>query len=230
MANLIQTISGKIRQGYEWLKTKAKSIVERIQMWYDRYKQRRARLKEHREYLDSVLDSSLEYTPEQVDTDLKERLSSVLGSLEGGRLFEHLKSLSFEKRKEYLEKTLLPIICKEMNVSPSFLGWFQDNNTVGVYCEDKQGIALNELFLTTDNDYVLRTIINTIVHECKHAMQWDAVSGRNSHGYSHEIIEKWKRNFSDYISPEESDEGYVKQPVEWDASSFAESVYPTDIK
>lgn len=230
MGNLLQNIGGKIIHGYEWLKTKANSIVEKIQAWYNRYQQRRQHLKEHREYIDSVLDSSFEYNPEIVDTKLRERLASVLGTLESGRLFEHLKSLSFEKRKEYIEKTLLPIICKEMNVSPTFLGWFQDTSTVGVYREDMQGIALNELFLTTDNEYVLRTIINTVIHECKHAMQWDAVSGRNSHGYSQELMEIWKRNFQDYISPEESDEGYSKQPVEMDASSFAESVYPTDIK
>lgn len=227
---LIQTLGNKVRQGYEWLKSKAKSICEKIQAWYERYKQYRARLKQHGEYLDSVLDSSLEYLPEQVDIDLRERLTEILGSLEGGHLFEHIKSLPFEKRKEYFEKMLLPLICKEMNVFPDFLGWFQDDKTIGYYREADHGIALNELFLTTDNDYVLRMIINTVIHECKHAMQWDAVSGRNTHGYSQQLIDIWKRNFIDYISPEESDEGYVKQPVEWDASSFAESVYPTDKK
>lgn len=230
MANLIQTIGGKIRHGYEWLKSKAQSIVDNIQAWYKRYKQHRARLKAHREYLDSVLDSELDYTPQQVDVKLKEHLTEVLADIEDGHLFDHLKSLSFDKRKKYIENALLPLICREMNVTPTFLGWFQDNNTVGVYREDLQGIALNELFLTTDDEYVLRTIINTVIHECKHAMQWDAVAGRNTHGYSQDLIDTWKKNFADYISPEESDEGYVKQPVEWDASSFAESVYPTDKK
>lgn len=230
MGNLINTIGDKVRQSYEWLKSKAKSICDKIHTWYERYERYRERLKQHREYLDSVLDSSLEYTPENVDIELRDRLAEVLGKIEGGKLFEYIKSLSFEERKEYFEKTLLPLICKEMKVSPRFLGWFQDNATVGFYKEADQGIALNELFLTTDNDYVLRTIINTVIHECKHAMQWDAVSGRNAHGYSQELIEIWKRNFEDYISPEESDEGYVKQPVEWDASAFAESVYPTDKK
>lgn len=230
MGNLIQTIGGKLKEGYDWLKSKAQSICDKIQSWYERYEQYRDRLKHHQEYLEGVLDSTLEYNPEDVDIELREHLTMVLDELEGGNLFEHFKSLSFEKRKEYIEKTLLPLICKEMNISPDFLGWFQDNSTVGFYREADQGIALNELFLTSDNDFVLRTIINTVIHECKHAMQWDAVSGRNSHGYSQDLIEVWKQNFADYISPEESDEGYAKQPVEWDASSFAESVYPTDKK
>lgn len=228
MGNLIQKIGSKIRQGYEWLKSKVKTIADNIQEWYVRYQAYRIRLKRHREYLDSVLDSSLEYTPEAPDVELQKKLKEFLDSMEGGRLFEHIKKMSFEERKEYFEKVLLPAICKEMDVSPSFLGWIQDPSTAGFYNEEHQGIALNELFLASENDYVLRFIINTIVHECKHAMQWDAVSGRNTHGYSEELIALWKRNFEDYITPEESDEGYVKQPVEWDASSFAESVYPTD--
>lgn len=227
MGNLLQTVGNKVKHGYEWLKTKAKAIVEGIQSWVDRYKQKRARLTRHHEYLESVLDSSLDYNPEQPDLELRERLSKALDQLEGGKLFEHLKSLSFEQRKEYFENVLIPIICKEMNISPNFLGWYQDNCTAGFYNETKQGIALNELFLTSDNDVILRDTINTVIHECKHRMQWDAVSGRNTHGYSQDTIEVWRRNFADYISPEESDEGYTKQPVEWDASCFAESVYPT---
>lgn len=230
MANLIEIIGGKIKKGYEWLKTQAKSICDKIRTWHERYVQYLERAKLHREYIDSVLDSSLDYNPEENDISLRERLTKVLGEIEGGNLFEHIKSLSFEQRKLYFEKILLPLICKEMNITPDFIGWFQDNNTIGFYREADHGIALNELFLTTDDEYVLRTIINTVIHECKHAMQWDAVSGRNTHGYSQDLIDSWERNFNDYISPEESDEGYIKQPVEWDASSFAESVYPTDKK
>lgn len=228
MGNLIQTVGHKIRQGYEWLKSKAKAVSDKIQEWYNRYKAYRARLKRHREYLDSVLDSSLDYIPEQPDIELQRKLKDALDSMEDGHLFEHIKSLPFEERKKYFEEVLLPSVCKEMNITPKFLGWFQHTSTAGYYNEEHQGIAINELFLASDNDYVLRVMINTIVHECKHAMQWDAASGRNKHGYSDALIAEWKRNFDDYISPEESDEGYVKQPVEWDASSFAEAVFSTD--
>ena len=67
-------------------------------------------------------------------------------------------------------------------------------------------------------------LLNTIIHECKHARQWAAVDGVDF-GYSRELIEKWKRNFEDYISCRESDEGYAKQPVEFDASMFANTIY-----
>ena len=112
MANLIQTLGSKIRQGYEWLKSKAKAISDNIQEWYNRYKAYRARLKQHREYLDSVLDSSLEYTPETADVELQKKLKHLLDSMEGGNLFEHIKKLSFEERKEYFEKVLFLLFVK----------------------------------------------------------------------------------------------------------------------
>lgn len=230
MAKIIETIKEKINQGIEWLKAKAKAISDTIQGWVDRYKKYREALKRHQEYIDAVLDGDIEYHPETVDIQLRDRLKQVIESLEDGKLAEHIKSLSFEDRKSYFENILLPKIASEMGVSPSFIGWFRDESTVGFYSETHQGIALNELYLASDNEYVLNFIINTVIHECKHAMQWDAVSGRNAHGYSEQQISTWKRNFEDYIEPRESDEGYVKQPVEWDASSFAESVYSTDKK
>lgn len=228
MGNLIQTIETSVKRGFDWLKDRMQAISNIIQGWYNRYKEHRAGLKRHREYLDCVLDCATEYTPEEVDIELSDRLRHTLQSIEDGKLLEYLKSLPFEQRKEYIEKFLLPLVCKEMSVSPKFLDWFQNESTIGYYCEKYRGIALNELYLASDNDYILRVFINTIIHECKHARQWDAVAGRNTHGYSDELILKWRINFQDYIAPEESDEGYVKQPVEWDASSFAENVYSTD--
>lgn len=104
MANLIQTLGSKIRQGYEWLKSKAKAISDKIQEWYNRYKAYRARLKQHREYLDSVLDSSLEYTPETADVELQKKLKHLLDSMEGGHLFEHIKKLFLKREKSILKK------------------------------------------------------------------------------------------------------------------------------
>lgn len=230
MEKVIEYITGKVRQGYEWLKSKAKTISDKIQRWVERYKKYREALKHHREYIEEVLDSDVKYEPEQIDIELRDRLKLLLSKQENGEMLEYLKSLPFEKRKEYIEKVLLPLIASEMGVTAKFLGWFQDSSTVGCYNEQEQGIALNELFLASDNEYVLNFIINTIIHEYKHAMQWDAVLGRNTHGYSDKLIDCWRRNFNDYIQPHESDEGYAKQPVESDASFFAESVYSTDKK
>lgn len=227
MENLLERTKIKIEEGIEWLKNEAKSISDIIRGWVDRYKKYRATLEQHQEYIDAVLDAELAYSPEEVDKQLCERLKKTIGNLGGGNLSGFIKSLSFEDRKIYIERVLLPKVAADMGISYNFIGWFQGSRTIGYYSEERRGIALNELFLASDEEYVLNFIINTVVHECKHAMQWEAIFDRNTHGYSAEQIAVWRRNMNDYITPEECDEGYVKQPVEWDASSFAESVYPT---
>lgn len=228
MANLFEYIRTKSIQGYQWLKAKAIAIGETIQSLVDRYKKWRASVKRHQDYVDTVLDSKPEYAPEQVDIELSQRLKDKLGELHDGHILEHLKTLNYDQRKEYFEKVLLPLITQEMDLDIKVVEWFQDESTAGVYIEEKRCIMFNELFLTSDNDYILNVMINTIIHECKHAMQFDAIHGRNTHGYSIELIEKWRVNSQDYIQPAESDEGYIKQPLEWDANGFAESVYSTD--
>lgn len=228
MASILEQINQKAAQAYRWLKSKAKALGDIIGGWVNRYKKYLEEVKRHQEYVAEVLDSKLEYTPEAVDVELAQRLKQKLGEIEGGKILEHIKTLDLQQRMEYFEKVLFPLIANEMGVQTQFLGWFQDNSTAGFYSENLRGIKFNALFLATDDDYILVMMINTIIHECKHAMQHDAISGRNTHGYSLELIEQWRRNFQDYIQPVESDEGYTKQPVEWDASGFAESVYPTD--
>lgn len=204
------------------------NIVSRIKGWFNRYNVIREKQKQHGKYLKVVLDSTCKYNPAQVDVELGERLHRQIESLEDGKLIEKLKTMSVDERKIYFEHLLLPLVCNTMEVYPSFLGWFEDDTMAGVYVEKKKGIAMNSAFLSSDNELVLRIMVNTIIHECKHARQWDAVSGRDSHGYSNELIATWKENFYDYIQPEESDEGYYKQPVEWDARCFAEKVFSLD--
>ncbi len=228
MASFIENIYTKANKGYQWLKDKAQAIGDKIQGWVDRYKKWRAAIKRHRDYLQSVLDSEPEYEPEAVDVELSNRLKQKLGEIKGGKILEHIKSLNLEQRMEFFEKVLFPLIANSLDVDVKFNGWFQHESVAGFYSEEIRGIMLNTLFLACDSDYALNVMINTVIHECKHAMQHDAVAGRKTHGYSKELIEKWRTNFQDYIQPEESDEGYVKQPVEWDASGFAESVYTTD--
>lgn len=228
MLHIIERVKDYVSSVGEAIKRFVANVAGRIIGWGERYKELRARRIRHGKYIENVLDSICAYEPEQVDIDLGNKMRNQFESLENGKLIETIKAMSFDERKEYFEKTLLPMICNMMDVNAGFLGWFEDERTAGFYNEQEKGIAMNMLFLTSNDDEVLCVMVNTIIHECKHARQWDAVSGRNSHGYSDALIAQWKDNFEDYIQPEESDEGYYKQPVEWDARCFAETVVSLD--
>lgn len=226
MLNITETIQKIAQRVGKALTSIVDSIVGRIGGWVARYKKLLEKHRQHEEYKEEIEKLECMYNPEQVDVELSKKLRAQMESLENGKLIEKIKSMSYESRNEYFEKTLFPLICNTMEITPGFLGWFESDHTAGVYREMEKGLALNKAFLWTDDENVLRLMINTIIHECKHARQCDAVYGRNSHGYSDELIATWKRNYDDYITPAESDELYMKQPIEWDADRFAESVWP----
>ena len=110
-----------------------------------------------------------------------------------------------------------------MSVTYDKLEWIEDDRLCGFYNHSNKVIALNMVYISQDSEKLLTVLLNTILHECKHARQWAAVEGADF-GYSQQQINEWKRNFDNYISPKESDEGYFKQPVEGDARGFANSI------
>ena len=67
-------------------------------------------------------------------------------------------------------------------------------------------------------------LINTILHESRHAFQNKCIDTPNSVTVKDNIIEVWKDNFDNYIRPDEDFEAYENQEIEKDANYFADSV------
>ena len=174
--------------------------------------------------MDEVEESTSTYEPELVDVKLSEDLKYSLDKMVPSGLVAYMQKMTLEERTFFIEKKLLPLIASKMSIQYNSLEWFDnESNLCGYYDNSKKVIALNMAFLANDNEKLLTILLNTIIHECKHARQWAAVEGADF-GYSQRQIAEWKRNFDDYISPRESDEGYFKQPVESDARGFANRI------
>lgn len=67
-------------------------------------------------------------------------------------------------------------------------------------------------------------LLNTILHESRHAFQNKCIDTPNSVTVKDNIIEVWKDNFDNYIRPIEDFEAYENQEIEKDANYFADSV------
>ena len=221
MAGLISRIVNKTKELFQRLISKARAIIDSINSWV-------RRIKRHREYLISVEESTPTYEPEMVDIELAEDLRNSLDKLAPGGLVSYMQKMTPEERVLFVEKNLLPLIASKMSISYDKLEWFEDDRLCGFYNHNNKVIALNMAYLAQNSEKLLTIILNTIIHECKHARQWAAVEGADF-GYSQHQINEWKRNFDDYISPRESDEGYFKQPVEFDARGFADSVIDENV-
>lgn len=67
--------------------------------------------------------------------------------------------------------------------------------------------------------------MDTISHESRHQLQFEAIDSPEKFDISLEVIESWRNNlYQGYIRPEWDFEEYTKQPVERDAVNFAENI------
>ena len=92
---------------------------------------------------------------------------------------------------------------------------------MGAYNPETNTITLNSRLLETDNP---NELMNTILHESRHAYQYYAIEHPDKVTVCEETIAEWKDNFEYYIRPEWDFEAYVSQPVEADANDFANKV------
>ncbi len=68
-------------------------------------------------------------------------------------------------------------------------------------------------------------VMETIMHESRHAFQDYAINNPERVSVDDETIKVWEYNFTHYIKPEYDFEAYVNQPVEADANDFSERMY-----
>ena len=82
-------------------------------------------------------------------------------------------------------------------------------------------IELNSNFLEKED---CEDLLNTILHESRHAFQNKCIYNPSSVTVKDNIIDVWKDNFDNYIRPDEDFEAYENQEIEKDANYFADSV------
>ena len=97
------------------------------------------------------------------------------------------------------------------------------DNVFGAMFATEHRMEIN--YKALENKANLGILLDTITHEARHQLQYEAVVNPERFPYvSHETIEAWRNNRNNYISMNDSPEGYFKQPIEVDARKFAEDV------
>lgn len=92
---------------------------------------------------------------------------------------------------------------------------------LGGYNPYTNKIELNANYLENPN---CEGLLNTILHESRHAFQNKCVEMPDTVTVKNNIIDVWKDNFDNYIKPEYDFEAYENQEIEKDANYFADSV------
>ena len=91
-------------------------------------------------------------------------------------------------------------------------------------CPGKR-VYINAACLRSDDEDVLNHVIITILHEMRHGMQHRIATGDRRFDVPYQRRRVWRENIANYIPPDYDYEGYFKQPIEFDARTFANRVW-----
>lgn len=93
----------------------------------------------------------------------------------------------------------------------------------GAYNPNNNVLELNaSLIFATSNPELFREQVFTVLHELKHARQFEAVLSDYDFGYTKEELQAFADNMETYFYPDESQEAYSKQPLERDTFGLEE--------
>lgn len=142
-----------------------------------------------------------------------------------GRFFQEGKDLEFaEKGLEGRCKIISEFydsIKGQMGIDAKISFCPKGPNDCGCYSNWNNKIELNSDYLENSD---CTGLMNTILHESRHAFQHECVNNPKFSNVNEFTRASWKNNFDNYISPEDDFEAYEDQEIEKDANYFADGV------
>jgi hypothetical protein len=109
----------------------------------------------------------------------------------------------------------------ELTIDTESVEWSEDNTIEMAHYDPNTNRMTVNLVALADRDLSFR-MLQTVVHETRHAYQYETFNNSGSHLVTDETSQQWQDNWANYIEEPYSD--YVAQPLEYDARSFAGQV------
>ncbi|MBR3932293.1 MAG: hypothetical protein IKJ68_00080 [Clostridia bacterium] len=211
--------------------------------WLCDYFSARAQFREE----DTRYNTNYEFSLNEKDKQMMDIEADVLKELFPDGIAETLKTLNEEERiklfEELTQKLALAYgLGSDAVEKIEFIEDLKSGNSplCGSYNYGTRTIMLNRTYICFDLhnnrtldqkiiDDVLVDCVDTVIHELRHAYQWQACSlFANNEDYSvhdkdNRVVD-WATNFVNYVQCNENLEAYNKQPVECDARNFASAV------
>ena len=148
----------------------------------------------------------------------------------GENVVETIKSSSNKERinlmAEFAEK-----LAEEYDLNIEVDVTVEELKNCGAYNWEKKKAVFNIALLTVDSENehfgdCVRIVLDTIIHELRHAVQHKCIEEPTYWDIDADMRDMWQNNMlpGNYIRPEVDMRGYALQPIEIDASTFAELV------
>lgn len=169
------------------------------------------------------------YKPTESDQELIKKSREIIETQFPEGIENTMLTLGIDARIEKIKQLTLDI-AETYNIDVSSLVFLnceqliergQGANTAGYFDLENKTIGLNIDILMCNDGRLLRDIVDTIIHECRHAFQYKAIEFPEECGVDPNTALEWLNNFTHYISPQINFRRYYYQPVEYDARNFA---------
>ena len=161
----------------------------------------------------------------ETDLEMSEKTREAIIQVFGENAYERVVDASYEEKVEYaqqLVRKLTELYGLELNECQLYV----DSNlgNCGGFIPKERRISLNIAALYSENADQVYEFLDTVVHELRHAVQFQAALSEEfaaRWNVSEETRERWKTNFLNYAKPDQDMRAYILQPVESDARTFA---------
>lgn len=174
-----------------------------------------------------------EQVPESVQAELSEtdkekikETQELIHEKFGDSVVESLRNASNKQRVDMIED-----FAKELAVAYGLdveIDIILSNELCGAYQPSNKKLMFNIVTLMNaeadEFEYNARDIIDTIIHELRHAVQHKAVAEPGFWNVDEERRRIWAENINNYISYQVDVRGYAHQPIEADSVTFAGAV------
>ena len=154
-----------------------------------------------------------------------ERMSDTMAQIEGLEFYEW-KELSFDKRVDLLQNVENKVSSIAHRPSCPIQTESLGKGYFGYYSPESKTITINSDYIQSNDISDYKEVLDTIIHEGRHAYQYYNLTEREVHPRQGDIS-NWKANEFDYGYQDAKTQGfaaYFLQPQEADARAFAEDV------
>lgn len=175
------------------------------------------------EIIDSVKDLiETKYLEAPGDLEQICQVSDCLSEVDEIR-YENWVKLPYEDRQIVLQN-LEYRIAEIEHREPCQLNFsVMEERMYGEFSPTTKDITINGRYVISSDFQDYKEVVDTLIHEGRHAYQDYNIAIREVHSDSN-ITNEWAYNFDNYISPSWDFQAYFEQPVEKDAREFAEDV------
>ncbi len=165
----------------------------------------------------------------ETDNKMLEKTRGIISDVFGQSPAEALRTMDSVQKLDTVKKFIESLIStygldNDIKVALTNNGKYLH----GYYDPETKTVQLNILMLLLDDadklknyDDIVITLIHTIIHELRHAVQCTAVEKDGFWDVDETRRKEWKYNYENYISAEVNFKQYCIQPIEADAGAFA---------